>query len=109
MHANVRPPTARSYRPRSVVLCVDADGTPVPLSVFHLSDAAVAALTPDRDTLVVLAPRLRDVRVPADGGGGGEVAYACVQVWAPEDLLVNGRVVSGDAGGSSLAFSAYDR
>ena len=116
---------AHCHHACSVLLCIDAEGAAVPLSVYHLSEEALAALQPDRDMLAVIAPCLKEVRLPprqggdGDGGGGsgaaaavvdGDIAYTAVQVLDPEGLLVNGRATTGGgAAQTQLAIAAYDR
>jgi hypothetical protein len=97
---------------RSTLLCLDADGAAVPLSLFFASEDMLQALEPQRDVLTVLDPAVKVVRWPAEPGAvaaSSELSYTAVQVMQPAALLINGKAAWVRAAtGPSLALSAYD-
>ena len=98
-------PLDRGDFPPSSYLAVDSKGTFVILSVYHMDVSTLS----DRDSLLVLDPRILDVQYTQDvavrtkGASSkemlaanlkcpvGRVSYRCIQVSNPAAFLVNGK------------------
>lgn len=80
---------------------MDGDGTCLPVSVFHLSEDAVARVTDRGDGVAIAEPVVRAVTL-------GATSYSCVQVLRADSLVVGGRALKSTAARPEMRVTAFD-
>lgn len=79
---------------------MDATEACVAVSVFHLSEDAVARVV-DRSVVAVAAPELKVVTL-------GDLSYPCIQVLRPDTLVVDGRTLKSTFARPEMRVTAFD-
>lgn len=108
-------PLSTAGVPPESFLAMDGEGTCMVLAIYNIRREASAGIT-DRNLVQVLSPRVRTVRYRRSGPAApvedkenrDELAFPCVSVATPENVLVDGKALQASFAASEATFANFD-